>query len=98
LRLPYVVSIDFWQYIVEVEMIFYLTSAMVSDKTFIQVDADILLFLIVYILNRQIFRCDFCLKLEILKILKNQQVGPGQWPGGRRATARGAKAPEAPAF
>jgi len=62
-------------------MIFYMTSATVSDKTILQIDADSLLFFIVFILNRQTFRCDFCLSWKF----KN----PKKLAGGSRATAKG---------
>ena len=71
-------------------MIFYMTSAMVSDKTILQIDADSLLFFNVFIFNRQIFLCDFRLSWKILKFWKICQCVQGN--------DRGPEAPEAPAF
>jgi len=65
-------------------MIFYMTSATVSDKTILQIDADSLLFFNCLYFQKADFSLWFLSKLEIFKILKNQPVGPGQRPGGRR--------------
>ena len=71
-------------------MIFYMTSATVSDKTILQIDTDSLLFFIVFILNRQIFRYDFCLSRKFWKSWKISR-----WVQGN---GQGVEAPEAPAF